>query len=201
MSNDDPGSTEEATGRSSAPIGFASLESVSERGKDEVLRLLILLAPPPPLRSARLCRSQGAPRKIAADSGGLRPVAHAMWNRRPWWCAPHRAEGGTYLRGRVGRFRFAEIERPDSVHRKRTRSESKAIFSTIRRFENPQQAILAVANGREHYFTRAIADRESKCPLPLEHFPPRWWFSEALGLWARQCWRRPCYRTRTSKFS
>jgi hypothetical protein len=61
--------------------------------------------------------------------------------------------------------------------------------------------LLAVPNGREHYFTRAIADRESKCPLPLKHFPPRWWFSEALGLWARQCWRRPCYRRRTSKFS
>src|SRR6188474_3401913 len=36
--------------------------------------------------------------------------------------------------------------------------------------------VFAVSSGGEHYFTRAIADRESKCPLPLKHIPPRWWF-------------------------
>ena len=50
----------------------------------------------PPYAPARLSEGPGRAARFAADSGGLRRVAHAMGNRRRRWCGAFRAEESVF---------------------------------------------------------------------------------------------------------
>jgi hypothetical protein len=111
--------------------------------------------------------------KIAANSGGLRPVAHVMWDRRQRWCALESAEGGTCLCGRVRRFHFREIEtspRPRGDARE-CRAKRRPLDRTA-----PWEAKTGVVSNTTRSqcpFTRThSACLPQRVTSPLPQFPP-----------------------------